>query len=145
MSEYRDLRDEMETNQEKASEPIAQDGMYGWQSEIIHEKAENEVKVQPQQENEYYTYTGAYAERTYKDLKRAAKEARKTERTQKRAEHRGKRKKNGFAGDALQGKCRMRITFKICTIILQGWMSLLKRPKRCMKNGFPSVNSVIVY
>jgi len=73
MSEYRDLRDEMETNQEKASEPIAQDGMYGWQSEIIHEKAENEVKVQPQQENEYYTYIGAYAERTYKDLKRAAK------------------------------------------------------------------------
>lgn len=98
MSEYRDLRDEMEINQEKASEPIAQDGMYGWQSEIIHEKAEDEVKVQPKQEEEYYTYTGAYAERSYKDLKRAAKEARKAERTQKRAEHRGKRKKNGFAG-----------------------------------------------
>ena len=96
MSEYRDLRDEMEINQEKASEPIAQDGMYGWQSEITHEKAEDEVKVQPkQEENEYYAYTGAYAERTYKDLKRAAKKA---ERTEKRAEHRGKRKKTGFVG-----------------------------------------------
>lgn len=99
MSEDRDLKDEMEINQETVSEPIAQDGMYGWQSEIIHEKAEHEVKVQPRQsEDEYYTYTGAYAERTYKDLKRAAKEARKAERTQKREVKHGKKRKNGFIG-----------------------------------------------
>lgn len=100
-NEYRDRLNESEVKQENVSEPIAQDGVYGWQSEIVREKenTNSEVKQQPRQvEEEHYTYTGAYAERTYKDLKRAAKEARKAEHAQKRAEHRGKRKKTGFVG-----------------------------------------------
>ena len=100
-NEYRDRLNESEVKQENVSEPIAQDGVYGWQSEIVREKenTNSEVKQQTRQvEEEHYTYTGAYAERTYKDLKRAAKEARKAEHAQKRAEHRRKRKKTGFIG-----------------------------------------------
>ena len=55
--EYRNQMDELEIKQDAVNREI------------------NEQTRQVEEEN--YTYTGAYAERTYKDLKRAAKGARR--------------------------------------------------------------------
>ena len=76
--EYRNQMDELEIKQDAVNREI------------------NEQTRQVEEEN--YTYTGAYAERTYKDLKRAAKEARRSECAQRRAEYRRKGKKTGFIG-----------------------------------------------
>lgn len=101
-NEYRSNIDEQEVKPEAgtAGQPIAQEGEYGWQSEIVSQKEETERESgigQMYTESGTYTRTGAYAEATYKELSRAAKEARKQEKEQKKATkyHGGKRRSLG--------------------------------------------------
>ncbi len=104
-NEYRSSIDSQSDEQETKMEaqPNAQDGAYGWQSEIVPQQ-EAPKSEEPKQENqadqsrkEYtgYTYTGAYAETTSKELSRAAKEAKKHEKQQRRAaKHQGQKRRS---------------------------------------------------
>lgn len=104
-NEYRDNIDNQPEDQaaETETQPMVQDGAYGWQSEIVP-RQEARRSEEPRQESqgnqsrtEYtgYAYTGAYAETSSKELSRAAKEAKKHEKQQKKAvKHQGQKRRS---------------------------------------------------
>lgn len=90
-NEYNSNIDEQQLNQQadSAGQPISQDGAYGWQSEIVSQKKPESNQEHAKPEQSGYTYSGAYAETSYKELSRAAKEAKKQEREQRRTAKKG--------------------------------------------------------